>query len=322
MKRVWARHGASWLGLCLLLAACRQAPPQALGTLEYDRISLPAVAAERIVAMDVHEGQRVHKGQTLAQLDPAQTQAELQAAEAQVRQQQALLDERIKGPREEDIAQARARLGSARAQQREARAYYARMKLLRGSGAIAQDDLDRARAAAGAADGEADAARAALDVLLHGTRAEQIAQTRATLAAAREQVRVQRVRLRKLRVVAPRDGVVDSIPYRLGDQAPVGAPLLIVLVGKAPYARVYLPAALRARLHDGDVVQVQVEGLRRTYRGHVRTIRREPAFTPYYALSGDDATRLSYLAQVQLGDDGAHLPAGLPVRVMLPERAR
>lgn len=51
-----------------LLGACREQMPQALGTLEYDRITLPAPAAERIVAIDVREGERVHAGQLLLQL--------------------------------------------------------------------------------------------------------------------------------------------------------------------------------------------------------------------------------------------------------------
>jgi HlyD family secretion protein len=47
------------------LAACSKQPPQALGTLEYDRITLPAPAAERIVAIDVREGEQVSAGQAL-----------------------------------------------------------------------------------------------------------------------------------------------------------------------------------------------------------------------------------------------------------------
>jgi HlyD family secretion protein len=45
-------------------------------------------------------------------------------------------------------------------------------------------------------------------------------------------------------------------------------------------------------------------------------IRSEPGYTPYYALVGKDAARLSYLAEIELsGEEAAQLPAGLPVRV-------
>ncbi|MDE1892996.1 MAG: HlyD family efflux transporter periplasmic adaptor subunit [Xanthomonadaceae bacterium] len=303
--------------LLAVVAACSKAPPQALGTLEYDRITLPAVAAERIVAIDVHEGERVHAGQTLLQLDEAQTRAGLLAAEALAQQQRAALAELVKGPRAEDIAKARADLAAAQAQARAARAYHRRLQALKGRNYVSADDLDRARAAAGSADGQVAQARAALDELLHGNRPEQIAQGRAALAAALQQAAAERVLLGKLRVVAPRDGVIDSLPYRLGDQAPVGQPLVIMLVGAAPYARIYVPEPQRAGVHVGDHVEVYVAGRRQAYAGRVRMLRSEPVFTPYYALIGNDAARLSYLAEVSLGKEAASLPAGLPLRVEL-----
>jgi len=226
-----------------------------------------------------------------------------------------VLTERENGPRSEDIAQARASLAAAQAQARETRAYYRRLQALKSRNYVAAADLDRARAAAGSADGQAAATRAALDLLLHGTRPEQVAQARAALVAAQAQVEADRVLLAKLHVVAPRTGRVDSLPYRLGDQAPVGAPLAILLVGDAPYARIYVPVQQRANVHVGDALRVFVGDRATPYAGKVRMVRSEPDFTPYYALIGDDAARLSYLAEVSLGPDAASLPAGLPVRV-------
>ncbi|WNL45269.1 HlyD family efflux transporter periplasmic adaptor subunit [Dyella sp. BiH032] len=301
------------------LSGCHKAPPQALGTLEYDRIGLPAPAAERVVAVDVREGQVVTAGQPLLRLDPTHTLAQLAAAEAQAKQQQATLLELRVGPRQEDIAKARADLAAAEAQARDARAYYQRLLPLQKDNYAAAADIDRARAAAGGADGQVAAARATLDALVHGTRPEQIAQGEAALAAALAQAEAQKVLLGKLALVAPRAGRVDSLPYKLGDQAPVGAPLAILLAGDAPYARIYLQEPLRARLRVGDTVQVHVDGRDKTYAGKVRLIRSEPEFTPYYALIGEDAARLSYLAEVTLGADAADLPVGLPVRVDYPE---
>jgi HlyD family secretion protein len=297
------------------LAACSKQPPQALGTLEYDRITLPAPAAERIVAIEVREGEQVAAGQPLLQLDPAHTRSELAAAQAQVRQQHEVLAELETGPRVEDIDRARANLAAAQAQAREARAYYDRLAPLKGKGYVAAADLDRARAAAGNAAGQVAAAQAALDELLHGSRPEQIAQAQAAVAAAEAQASAQQVLLGKLDIVAPRGGRVDSLPYKLGDQAPVGAPVAILLAGDAPYARIYVPEPQRAGVHVGDAIQVFVAGREQPYAGKVRMIRSEPDFTPYYALIGDDAARLSYLAEVALGPDAAELPAGLPVRV-------
>jgi HlyD family secretion protein len=142
-----------------------------------------------------------------------------------------------------------------------------------------------------------------------------VAQGKSALRRAEAAEAAQRAVLDKLQVVAPRNGRVDSLPYRLGDQAPVGAPLVVLLVGDAPYARIYVPEPIRSRVKVGDAVRVFVDGESTALGGKVRMIRSEPSFTPYYALIGEDAARLSYLAEISLGSDAAELPAGLPVRV-------
>ncbi len=298
------------------LGACADEPPEALGTLEYDRITLPSPAAEPIVSISVREGEHVAAGPELLSLEEARTRSEAQAALAEARRQSEALAELEAGPRAEDIAQARARLRAAEAEERDAHRYYERVRALGAEGAVAAAEVDRARASAEASSARVRETRAALTELLRGTRREQIAQAEAAAAAAAERAAAERVTLTKLGVVAPRAGIVDSLPYRLGDQAPVGAPLAVLLVGDAPYARVYVPEPIRARVHVGQRARVFVDGVDGPLEGRVRMIRSEPSFTPYYALTGEDAARLSYLAEVQLrGPRAESLPAGLPARV-------
>ena len=299
----------------VLLPGCRHDAPQALGTLEFDRVTLPAPVAERIVSIDVREGQRVEAGAKLLTLERTRTGAQAQAALAEVQRQREVLAELQAGPRSEDIAQARANLNAAQAQARDASAYYARLQPLGRRQLVAAAEVDRARAAAGNAQAQVRAAQAALAELEHGTRREQIAQGEAALQAAQAQAEAEQATLQKLDLVAPRAGRVDSIPYKLGDQAPVGAPLVVMLVGGAPYARVYVPEPIRTGVAVGQRARVFVDGRDAALAGTVRMIRSEPSFTPYYALAGADAARLSYLAEIQLDKDAASLPAGVPVRV-------
>jgi HlyD family secretion protein len=296
----------------LALAGCSGQAPRALGTLEFDRVTVPAPVAEKIVAIDVKEGQAVRAGQVLLRLEPDYTQAQLAALQAQAKQNQAHLEELRNGPRREEIAAARANLAAAQAQAANARAAYDRAKRLAPSRAVSVQDVDSARAAADSSDAQVRAAAQALLELERGTRVEQVVQGRAALAAASAQAAAQQVTLDKLTVTAPRAARVDSLPYKLGDQAPVGSPLVVLLAGM-PYARVYVPEGLRARVHVGDRARVKIEGDTLTYAGTVRMIRSSPSFTPYYALTGQDAARLSYLAEIQLGEDAHALPAGLPV---------
>lgn len=297
-----------------LLTGCQAEAERALGTLEWDRIVLPAPAAERIVAISVQEGERVRAGQTLLQLDDSRTRAQLSAVTEEAQRREAALDELQKGPRSEEIERAKASLDAARAEARDARDNYRRLSALGGNNYVSQAEIDSAKATADASDAQVASAEAALLELQRGTRSEQVAQGEAALAQARADAEAQSVLLQKLTLQAPRDGLLDSLPYKLGDEAPVGGPLAIMLVGDAPYARVYIPQPLRATIHVGDTAQVFVEGVERAFTGQVRLIRSEPSFTPYYALTGDDVARLSYLAEIQLGEDAAELPAGLPLR--------
>lgn len=311
-----SRRLPAWMSLPLLLAGCAGPPPQALGTLEWDRIALPAPVAERIVEVQVREGQQVAAGDVLLRLDPLRTRAQLDVARAQARQSAEVLAELQAGPRSEAIARARADLAAAEARSEDAGTFYTRLQPLGARQLVAAAAVDRARADADNARAQVTAAREALLELERGTRGEQLAQGEAALAAAQAHVADLEALLDKLEVAAPRAGHVDSLPYRLGDQAPLGAPLAVLLVGEAPHARIYVPEPLRARVKVGDAVRVHVDGGRPAgHAGRVRMIRSEPVFTPYYALTGRDAARLSYLAEVALDTDAAGLPAGLPVRV-------
>lgn len=297
-----------------VLLGCGDDEPRALGTLEYDRITLPSPAAERIVAIDAREGQRVTAGARLVALDSTRTEAQTQALFAEVNRQKNILAELEAGARHETISQARANLAAAQAQARDANAYHARVQALARQRVIAEVELDRARAAANSTDAQVHALTAALAELLHGTRKEQIAQAQSATQAAEASLVAQKTTLDKLAIVAPRVGRVDSLPYKLGDQAPIGAPLVVMLVGDVPYARVYVPEPMRANVKIDDRVVITIDGRAQAYHGRVRMIRSEPSFTPYYALIGQDAARLSYLAEVELDKSAANLPAGLPVR--------
>lgn len=305
------------LAALAVLTACSGEQPHALGTLEWDRVTLPSPAAEKIVAIEVREGQPVKAGDVLLRLEATGTQSQLAAAAAEERRSGAALAELKAGPRREEIARARASLAAMEAEAVDAHAQFKRVEELAARKLVAMAEVDRARATMDNVDAQVRAAEQALLELQRGTRREQIAQGEAAAQAAMAQATTQKVLLDKLTLAAPRDGVIDSLPYRLGDQPAVGSPLVVMLAGDAPYARIYVPEIQRAQVKVGTKMNVQVEGSDQVWSGTVRMIRSDPTFTPYYALTGQDVSRLSYLAEVQLGEDARELPAGLPLQASL-----
>ncbi|HSE12395.1 MAG TPA: HlyD family efflux transporter periplasmic adaptor subunit [Rudaea sp.] len=302
------------------LAGCNRdgAPAPMLGTLEWDRIAVTAEVSEPITQILVKEGDLVEAGQLLMTLDPRRTQALLDAARADEQRLSAALDELRHGARIETIDASRAVLARAQATAANARLARDRAAEVRKKGLNSQADLDNANAALRQADADANAARANLDELLHGTRVEDLAQGEAALAQAQANVAQLGVTLERLSVRAPRAGRVDTLPFKLGDRPPQGAGVVSFLVGDAPYARVFVPEAQRTTLRQGARFHVKIEGIDRVFTATALRIASEASFTPYYALTGDDASRLVYRAELGLdGEEARNLPAGLPCQATL-----
>ena len=296
------------------VGGCGAADEKLLGTLEWDRIGLPAEASEAILSRNVVEGQRVEAGQLLLELDPRRQDTRIAQAGAEVAQAQARLAELCNGARSESIEAARADLARNRAQELDAERSFQRIAALYQRKQVAIAELDRTRAARDQARAATRAADAQLNELLNGTRPEQVQQAAAALEAARSNLMQLQLSRDHLSLRAPRAAVVDALPFKVGDQPPAGAELVSLLVGEAPYALVFVPASLRAQIAVGDPMRVWVEGIEQPFPAHVRSIRSEASFTPYYALTGDDASRLMYRSELLLdGAEARRLPAGLPL---------
>lgn len=302
----------------LVLCACGADPADlpSLGTLERDRIELVAEADEPIIAILVREGDVVVEGQALLQLDDALLNAQTARLEALRNELGARVAESQRGPRAERVREARARLAGAESAVRNARSEYARARALetRAYESAAKRDLLRSRLDEAIA--RRDEARATLEALERGATSEELDQVRAALAAAEAAVAEIAIRRERLRVRAPRPGHVDALPFELGERPPKGAVVVTLLSDERPYARVYVPEPVRARIASGTRARIRVAGLDGELEGSVRWISHEAAFTPYFALTHHDRGRLSYLAEVEIAAAAeADPPTGVPVEV-------
>lgn len=301
----------------LLLTGCDNSPDNgpAVGTLEWDRVEVAAQIAEPVIAWDVREGQQITAGQPLVRLDAARQRARVAAAEAARAQAAARLAEIERGTRPERLAQAGATLAGSEQELQYREREAARLASLVARKLAAPGQLDQARTAVASARAQRDAARATLDELEHGATAEEREQARQTLAAVDAELQAARIDLAHTDIAAPVAGRLDELPFKPGERPPVGGVVAVILVGDRPYARVYVPEALRARILPGHRAQVRVDGIDGEFAGTVRKISADPSFTPYFALTEHDRGRLSFVAEVDVETNGRELPAGVPVEV-------
>jgi HlyD family secretion protein len=315
------RWRASIVGLALALAACGGDGGGALlGTLERDRVELIAEAQETIIEVALREGAAVKAGELVLRLDPSTAEARLAQARGNALNAEQRLAETVAGARKEQVNEARAVVAGASARTAAESNEFDRVEKLVGQKLLPASELDRQRALKDTAVANERAARDRLAELVNGTRSEVVGQAAAALAAARAQVDELELSARRLTVRAPRDGIVDALPYKLGERPPKGAPVVVLLADGQPYARVYIPEPRRTSVHAGTPATVRIDGTDRAWKAEIRYVSSEAAFTPYYSLNTRDRSRLAYLAEVVLTEpEAAKLPTGMPVEVTLAE---
>ena len=313
-----AFRGFLWPGLTValfILAACSDEGQDAMvGTLERDRIELKVESNEPLTRIVVSDGQAVKQGDVILEQDSQRARARLAQQSAQLDLAVARLSELESGPRQEDIRRARAELENRQAQAVNAAAQYHRAQEVFDRGLSMQSTVDLALSSTRSADAEEQAAREALAELLNGTRPEQLQQAAAEVEAGKALVQQSEIDLHRTTLRAPVDGWVDKVLFQLGERPAAGATVAVLLDSSRVFARIYVPEHLRASIQPGRQLVVAIDGVPEEFIGTVRWVSADASFTPYFALTEHDRSRLSYLAEVDL-DDAADLPSGIPLEV-------
>jgi len=310
-------------GLALILMAtlvsCNSSEETFMvGTLERDRIEVRVESNEPIIALHVQDGQILKAGDLILEQDPARLEVMLAQQVALKNQAGGRLAELVRGPRPETIREARAQLESTQSSVKNAAANLVRAKEVFERDLSDQQTLDFATTRWETATAAEKVASESLERLLNGTTIEELQQAEAALQAAEAKVRQIEFDLQRLKIYAPVNGMLDKRLYLLGERPQPGSTIAVILDSARTYARIYVPEPLRASVQPGNKLTVRVDGDNRSMTGTVRWVSADAAFTPYFALTEHDRSRLSYLAEIDL-PNASDLPSGVPLEVDFPE---
>jgi membrane fusion protein (multidrug efflux system) len=281
----------------------------------YVRSELTRLASRvtgEVVTVAVTDFQRVHAGDLLIQIDPADYQAVVAQAEASVAAAQAALDNLSNQVELQyaTIAQAEAARLAAEALEVEARQEQERQQSLSQTDAGTRQKLEQAVAAYAKAQADVRASRAVIAAqrhqleVLQGTkkqRAADLEASKATLASAR-------LKLGYTKISAPFDGVVGERQVQPGDYVNIGTNLINVV----PLPKVYVIANYKetqlTHVQPGQPVDITVDSFpRERLRGRVERIA--PATGSQVALLPPDNATGNFTKVVQR----------VPVRIQLDD---
>ena len=132
-------------------------------------------------------------------------------AKASLERAKQRLAELVRGPRQERIVEAQARVEGARENLAAQRREYTRVEMLVADKLLSPSELDRAFARRELAEADYEEAEARLDELLEGTTPEELGQAQAAVDEADSAVDVLQISLDRLQVRAPRAGTVEVL---------------------------------------------------------------------------------------------------------------
>lgn len=342
------------------------------GIVEADDIHVGSKIGGRVLKVVARRGQTVKAGEVLVLIEPrdldaslAETQAamrqaeaklalltagyreeEIEQAEAAMKQSQAELSQLVAGPRQQEIDQARADWLAAKAQAENSRKLQRRMEDLSKRDLIAKQDFDDAQAKAEESEQKMKSARERYDLVLAGTRTEEIERARQRLAeteaklrqlkrgfrkeevaqakseveAARSRVELTRSQLDETVIKAPVDAVVEVLDLESGDLVGAGKPMATLLRTNSLWVRAYLPEAKLGFVKTGAKVRVRVDSFpNRDFAGIVRRVSRQAEFTPRNVQTWEERVLQVFQTEVVIDDPDHVLRPGMNADVTIPK---
>ena len=234
-----------------------------VGTVQPIRRSIVGTAvAGRVIEFSVNEGDRVKKDQPLAQLrlDALKIQRAAAVADLDLRTQE--LAEMENGSLPEEIDQAKAKVQGAKALMDYRQSRLKRFRELVERKATSTDELQDAASASDQAVALYLETRKAYDLVVAGPRDEKVAQAKARVEVAKEEVNRIDDQIRKHTIVSPFDGYVVAEHTEVGQWISQADPVAeVVEVGQVEIAIALLEDYV-ANLQLGQKVRVEIGAIK------------------------------------------------------------
>lgn len=216
-----------------------------------EHVIIPEIAG-RLKAVYVEEGDEVAEGQLLAEMAQEEYAAQVSAARANVDLRAAELAKLKAGARLEEILQARVAWEEAALNTTQKDQEYRRREALAKTNTIGKEMLDQARLARTGALKQEQAAKARLDVLEKGARAEDLAMAQAALNNAKAALELAKAQFAKTRIRAPIAGTILKKSLKAGETIVALSPTPLLTLGDLSRLRV------RADIDEYDVGRIEI----------------------------------------------------------------
>ena len=253
------------------------------GTMECTTYRASSKIAGRIVEMNLHEGQRVIKGELLYTLSTPELDAKLQQAEAAKSAATALDQKVLAGARKQQIEEARNLWQKAQAGRVLAQRTFERIKTLYTDGVIAAQKYDEAEANYQAATATEAATKAQYELAVAGASREDKRAAMAQVEQAAGAVSEVESYIQDARVYAPISGEISTIIAERGELVGSGYPVVSIIDTSDMWVTFNIKETLLPKIRVGNYITAYVPALDHDVELEIRYISVQADFATWSA---------------------------------------
>ncbi len=285
-----------------------------------EEIRVSSELSGRLHSVSVEEGDRVHKGQVLAQIENEDYIARVSAAEATLAQRQAELLRTINGARSQERRAAGANVQAAKAVLENARREAERRSTLAEHQMISRDEAERYQRAYQVAQAEYERTSQEFSLVDADARVEDRRRSEAAVATAEAQLAEARAYLAKTYILSPLDGVVLRKLRHTGENVSTqfDSPVVTLADDSSLRVRLDVDEADVARLRVGQPAYVTAEAYgSRKFTGHIIRVGRILGRKTVRTDEPSERVDTKILETLVELDPGQSLPLGLRVDALV-----
>lgn len=292
----------------------------ASGTIEVTKYEITPRFAGYLRNLTLEQGDTVTKDELIAQLDREDLQYQNDSSWQAVEVAKAKLADLQKGARNQELTMAQNQISKAEAVLTQNAADLERATKLFAVGGISKQELDNAQKAHAVAIEELNSAKANYDLLLAGTRSDQIAEQEAQVQMLTAQANASKSMLKDIDILSPADGVIISKNFENNEFINQGNSILTIADLSDCWIRVYISTADLGRVSLGQQVSLTVDAFpQEKFAGTVIEISNQAEFTPRQSITQDERANMVFGVKIKLPNDNGRLKAGMPGDVIFDD---
>jgi HlyD family secretion protein len=176
----------------------------------------------------------------------------------------------------------------------------------------AKAQLSSSKAQVEGAKSQLAASKEKLMLLINGAAERSINASEYGVAQAEKSLELTKLTLDKSKLLAAREGIVETVNFSAGEYVGIGSPLMTIIDQSDLWVKIYVPERVLPGLKLGKPVSIRCDYLNeKEIKGQIIYISSEAEFTPINIVTKEDRMKLVFAVKVKILDNLDSIKPGM-----------